>query len=276
MKSRKLSIKRIGLTDVHFPQPDIVTNDLYIDYSGIIDKLVDVLKEDEGPAFSVCLRGRPGVGKTSACMAVSRILGYDVFTLQGSSDTNAQDVVIFPVPSSANTFSAVASPLTAAVVSGSMAVFDEIGKVARYSPAALSPLASLLDHRGSIYSDFCKSTIDAKPSFRFLCTMQPDECLPAELTSRMLTFEMEPPPVDVVFEILLKTAPAVPGVITLAFREWASQKQNLVPRDANLIVHYAQRRARRLNGQVSAKMADSLIVEASQAVTCSSFLLGDH
>ena len=60
-------------------------------------------------------------------------------------------------------------------------------------------------------------------------------------------------------EILKVKAPAAPGILLSAFRDWASQKVDVTPRDAVLILHFACRRMR--NGDAKALRAKDALAD---------------
>lgn len=265
--SRKQEIA--GAT-VYFQDPDAIPgNYIYIDHAHIVRRLVDALRDDEPdlPPLCVCLTGPPGVGKTAAVWAAAQALQSPCYTVQGSTDCSAQDLVVFPVPTDMRSFDPVASGICTACVTGGIALFDEIGKVARHAPEALTPLASLLDERRTLWSDFLKVSLPAAPGFGFVCTTQNDEPLPPYLSQRMLTFRVPPPSLDVLLDIVRLKCPGAPGPVIAAFRNWASARQGLTARDACLIVHFACRRARGLGLQhLPAGAAERLVAEAAAAL----------
>jgi hypothetical protein len=194
-------------------------------------------------------------------------LNKSSFTTQGSTDCAAQDLVVFPVPADGNRFDAVASGICTACIEGGLALFDEAGKVAKYAQEALTPLASLLDDRRVLWSDFLKRPFPAGPGFAFICTAQSNETLPDYVTSRMLTIDIPPPDTDALMEILKVKMPASPGLLVAAFRDWASQRADLSPRDAVLILHFACRRLRQADPKtLRAKDAAALILATSELV----------
>ena len=201
----------------------------------------------------MCLRSGPGYGKNELARAVAKALKKSSYTTQGSTDCAAQDLVVFPVPADGNRFDAVASGICTACIEGGLALFDEAGKVSRFAQEAMTPLASLLDDRRVLWSDFLKRPFAAAPGFAFICTTQSNESLPDYVTSRMLTFDIPPPDKDALMEILKVRAPSAPGILLSAFRDWASQKVDVTPRDAVLILHFACRRMR--NGDAKSMRA---------------------
>lgn len=232
---------------VFLQHPDpILVNQTYVDYAGLVPLVLDAVREAEesDQPLPVCLRSGPGNGKNELARAVAQALGKPIYTTQGSTDCAAQDLVVFPVPADGNHFDAVASGICTACIEGGIALFDEVGKVSRFAQEALTPLASLLDDRRVLWSDFLKRPFHAAPGFAFICTTQSNEALPDYVTSRMLTFDIPPPSTEALMEILKAKLPAVPGMLLSAFRDWASLRVDLTPRDAVLILHFAHRRMR--------------------------------
>ena len=261
---------RIGDVRLFLQSPDPIPDPYpYLDYSGVVDRIVDALREGaDGPSpLSVCLTGPSGVGKTSAAWAAARMLGLDCYTTQGSTDCSAQDLVVFPVPTDLGRFDPVASGICTACLEGGIGLLDEIGKVARFAPEALTPLASLLDERRTLWSDFLKMPFPVRPGFGFICTTQDNEPLPDYITQRMLTFRIPPPETGVLVEIVRRKVPGVSGMLAEAFRAWAADRPALTPRDGGLILHFASRR-KRLGAlrELGAREADRLIRDAASAV----------
>ncbi|MFH0953765.1 MAG: AAA family ATPase [Verrucomicrobiota bacterium] len=269
MRSEGLRTRTFGKVRVFVQEPDAIPEPFtYIDYAGVVTRIVDALREDDEPypPMAVCLRGPSGVGKTAAAWAATKALKTECYTTQGATDCTAQDLVVFPVPTNLNRFDPVASGICTAGIEGRLALFDEIGKVARYAPEALTPLAAMLDDRRTLWSDFLKMPFRVRQGFGFICTAQNNEILPDYVTRRMLTFTIPPPPPAVLLEIMKVKLPAAPGLLMEAFRDWASLQTGLTPRDAGLIIHFAFRRARVRGSALSGWDADGLVREAAEAV----------
>lgn len=260
----------VGGVTLYLQPPDEIPDGFaYLDFENLVPRIVDAIRENgpDSPPMSVCLTGPPGVGKNAIAWAVAKMLGKSCWTTQGCPDATAQDLVVFPVPTDLQRFDPVASGLCTAFLEGGIGLFDEAGKVAKYAPEALTPLASMLDDRRLLWSDYLKTMLRPGPGFACIMTKQSDETLPDYLTSRMLTFRLSPPPPDVLMNILRTRAPSAPDLLLAAFRDWASARTNLVPRDAGLIVHYAHRMAG-LSGAktLTAREADRLVRLAAEAV----------
>lgn len=261
--------ERIGSSHIHLQAPDPIPEEHhYIDYSGLVRRVIDAVRDDDPslPPLAVCISGPPGSGKTAAVWAAAQALRKNCYTTQGATDCSAQDLVVFPVPTVARTFDAVASGICTATIAGSIGLYDEIGKVALHSPESLTPLASLLDDRRMLWSDFLKQPIPASPGFAFIATKQDDEPLPFYVAQRVLTFHAALPPPEIVLEIVRKRFPRAPSMLSEAMREWVSGRRGLSARDACLVMHFAYRRARAGGHFISgANGAMRCIEEAAQA-----------
>ena len=104
----------------------------------------------------------------------------------------------------------------------------------------------MLDDRRVLWSDFLKMPFPVARGFAFVCTAQIDEPLPEYITQRMVTFEVTPPSPEAMLHIMEAKAPHAPGGLMAAFRDWASQRVGLSPREGSLVIHYAHRLARQL------------------------------
>lgn len=262
-------VRMFGRVAVTIQEPDAIPDDfVYLDYAGVVSRIVDALREDGDacPPLAVRLQGPSGVGKTAAAWAATRALATECYTTQGSTDCTAQDLVVFPVPTSLSRFDPVASGLCTACIEGRVGLFDEIGKVAQFAPEALTPLAAMLDDRRTLWSDFLKMPFRVQRGFGFICTAQDNELLPDYITRRMLTFSIPPPPPAILFDIMKAKNPAAPDPLMEAFRDWASRRAGVTPRDAALIIQFAHRRARVCGGGVTGGRADRYIGEAVAAV----------
>jgi midasin (ATPase involved in ribosome maturation) len=130
------------------------------------------------------LEGPPGVGKNEIVYEVARRLAEKMkipfYSIQGHEEMTPEDLSILVVPdperSSDMPLSLRASPLATALHEGGLFFFDEIN---RAPERALTPLASVLDKRRSLYSAMTGITIRTKKSvqgrFRFCCALNPDQ-----------------------------------------------------------------------------------------------------
>jgi hypothetical protein len=128
------------------------------------------------------LEGRPGVGKNEIVYELARQLKRPLYVIQGHEELTPEDLSLMLVPDPSGTFRDAAlmlraSPLATAIMVGGLFFFDEINRVPDRS---LSPLASVLDRRGTIYSALAGIHIgaqnpnpDVPSSFRFCCALNP-------------------------------------------------------------------------------------------------------
>lgn len=129
--------------------------------------------------------GKPGVGKTSIGMAASVILNLPLYIFQATQDTRPEDLIITPVIADKGKIRYVASPLVTAVIKGGVCILDEGNRMSEKSWASL---ASLLDHRRTVYSIIAGIKIKAHPNFRFCSTMNEDAStfdIPEYIESRL-------------------------------------------------------------------------------------------
>lgn len=129
--------------------------------------------------------GKPGVGKTSIGMAASVILNLPLYIFQATQDTRPEDLIITPVIADQGKIRYVASPIVSAVIKGGVCILDEGNRMSEKSWASL---ASLLDHRRTVYSIIAGVKIKAHPNFRFCTTMNEDAStfdIPEYIESRL-------------------------------------------------------------------------------------------
>lgn len=132
------------------------------------------------------LEGPPGVGKNEIIYQVARGLAASLdipfYMLQGHEEMTPEDLAITLVPDRDQAdygqvpLAMRASPLATAIYEGGLFFFDEISRVPE---RALSPLASVLDSRRSIYSAITGINIEPKGKveherFRFCCALNPE------------------------------------------------------------------------------------------------------
>ena len=106
----------------------------------------------------------PGVGKNEIVYQLARELAASenlpFYSIQGHEEMTPEDLSLLVVPDQSKglemTLRLQASPLATALVEGGLFFFDEINRV---PGRALSPLASVLDDRRSLYSAITGITI---------------------------------------------------------------------------------------------------------------------
>jgi len=129
------------------------------------------------------LEGPPGVGKNEIVYEIARNLARSMkmpfYMIQGHEEMTPEDLSILIAPDpDANTPLGLrrrASPLATALCVGGLFFFDEINRVPE---RALTPLASVLDRRCSMYSATTGDVIEpeddvARARFRFCCALNP-------------------------------------------------------------------------------------------------------
>jgi len=139
------------------------------------------LKTDGVIPLHFRLQGMPGVGKNELVYELARQLRMPLYVIQGHAELTPEDLALLLVPDAdASRSQSVplvlrASPLATALYKGGLCFFDEINRV---SERALSPLASVLDRRQSIYSAMTGISIGpsddiSRSTFRFCCALNP-------------------------------------------------------------------------------------------------------
>lgn len=132
------------------------------------------------PPLHFRLEGPPGVGKNEIIYEIARRLNQPLYIIQGHAELTPEDLSLMLVPDPEGSFRDAplmlrASPLATAIHVGGLFFFDEINRVPERT---LSPLASVLDDRGTIYSALAGihiAPIDeaAQRKFRFCCALNP-------------------------------------------------------------------------------------------------------
>lgn len=189
---------------------------------------------------SFLLTGPPGCGKTATIQALCELSGRQLFTIQGHSDIEPQDLAGIPRLGQEDG-GWIGSPLMAAVLTGGVAYVDDIGKIAA-SERALSLLASVLDHRHTLQSSLMGLTLVAHTDFRFCCSMNSsDPPLPDYIAQRLLKFRVDYPSHRQLRAIVqAHFAEDDSAALLEAFGRWLSeQKQSIAPRDAITIVRFS-------------------------------------
>jgi len=182
------------------------------------------------------LEGPPGVGKNEIVYEIARQLARSMdmpfYSIQGHEEMTPEDLSILTVPDPAGgglmPFRLQASPLATALYTGGLFFFDEINRV----PArALTPLASVLDRRRSLYSASSGLTIrprneEASERFRFCCALNPavgnagEAMLPDYIDERTLpVIKVDPPDIGSLREILERNV-APSAAVLENFEEW--------------------------------------------------------
>jgi MoxR-like ATPase len=152
--------------------------------------------------------GRPGSGKTSIGMSAAKEMGLPLYIFQATQDTRPEDLIITPVIADEGKIKYVASAVVSAVVKGGVCIIDEGNRMSEKSWASL---ASLLDHRRTVYSIIAGVKIKAHPNFRFCTTMNEDAStfdIPEYIESRLQpVIHIDFPFIEEEIEILKKNVP---------------------------------------------------------------------
>lgn len=138
--------------------------------------------------LSPLLLGEAGIGKNRIVYECARMCSKELYVFQGREDVAAEDLICIACPSDdpAKKIDYKISPLVTAMIRGAVCFIDKIGKI---RPRALAPLASLLDERRYIDSNYLGERIYATPGFRFIAATNTTdlerELLPEFIRSRM-------------------------------------------------------------------------------------------
>ncbi len=178
---------RIGDIEIVLPDSEDVSKFSWI---GSKDYLNDVMAAfykafEEDIPMTPKISGIPGIGKTTLVGAAAKELGLDLYIMQVSADTRPEDLVITPVLNRDRQIIYIGSPLLAAVIKGGVVILDEANRMPEKSWATL---ASLLDHRRSLYSNTLGIKFEAHPEFRIALTVNEDSSvfeIPDYIASRI-------------------------------------------------------------------------------------------
>lgn len=195
------------------------------------------------------LYGPPGVGKNAIVYELARILDKDLYIINGHEELGPEDIACTATITSQNTVEYVASPLFAGMNRGGIVFFDEIGKA---PPAALDPLASVLDDRRELTSVLAGIRIQANAGFLFCAALNEIEETGVGLAG-FLDERTRPaihvgyPPVFTMERILQTHFPELNRVWARAFTA-EFKNDTLSPRTAITLLGYACRLFRAKNG----------------------------
>ncbi|MFJ8629593.1 AAA family ATPase [Streptomyces sp. NPDC093568] len=211
------------------------------------------LLEDARPPLNFRLEGAPGMGKNELVYEIARGLDLPLYIIQGHEELTPEDLAVLLTPDPEGQLDTGvplvlrASPLATALYEGALFFFDEINRV---PDRALSPLASVLDGRQSIYSAMTGLHIgppndEAKARFRFCCALNPSlsnagHVLPEYIEQRTLpVIEVKPPTFDELLTILAARLNLSPEFI-VAFEQWyAEERYEVSVRQALALMTYA-------------------------------------
>lgn len=229
------------------------------------------------------LEGNPGVGKNELVYEIARqlakTLGLPFYSIQGHEEMTPEDLSVLVVPDPEEEgplgLRLRASPLATALYVGGLFFFDEINRVPE---RALTPLASVLDKRQSLYSATTGLVIEprdpiSKKRFRFCCAVNPRigeagrATLPDYIDERTLpVIEVRPHDLQTLREILRRNVINDDSLLD-SFAEWyeAEIAAELSARQAIALVTYAFRtRGLEESGAAALRRSASHFVRAAQ------------
>jgi len=209
--------------------------------------------------------GKPGVGKTSIGMAASVILNLPLYIFQATQDTRPEDLIITPVIADKGKIRYVASPLVSAVIKGGVCILDEGNRMSEKSWASL---ASLLDHRRTVYSIIAGVKIKAHPNFRFCSTMNEDAStfdIPEYIESRLQPMiHIDFPFIEEEIEILKNNIPYAEDDLIMRIANFLqeSHRANLPfsIRDGINIARYTVKWTKQNGGKIEKNLEQSVLM----------------
>jgi len=130
------------------------------------------------------LYGPPGTGKTSMIIELSRLLKKPLYIMHGHDGLLSDELAGGGRPGDEKgKVEYFLSPITTAMNTGGIALFEEISKA---NPRSLALLTSVLDGSNYMENNLINEKIYAHPEFRFVCTANSNELdLPEAIWSRL-------------------------------------------------------------------------------------------
>jgi hypothetical protein len=217
-----------------------------VGYESIVDKVFAAWTPIDGnPPMSPRIFGPPGVGKTEFANHLAQLTGQELYVISGQEDMTAEDIAVTATITATSSVEYVASPLFAAMMTGGICMFDEIGKA---PPGALASLSSVLDARRELTSVLAGVCLPAHPGFRFICALNEAEeqavGLPDYIQERTLpAIRIEYPPFAAL-EPMLRSHLQGPGsepFIEAFLAEFHAME--ISPRRATTLIRYAMQLA---------------------------------
>ena len=246
--------------------------------------ITDGWKFDESlSALHFRLEGSPGVGKNELVYEIARQLARTLdlpfYSIQGHEEMTPEDLSVLVVPDPEEEgplgLRLRASPLATALYVGGLFFFDEINRVPE---RALTPLASVLDKRQSLYSATTGLVVEPRDSiskkrFRFCCAVNPRigeagrANLPDYIDERTLpAIDVRPHDLQSLREILRRNITSDDSLLD-SFAEWyeAEVATELSTRQVIALVTYAFRtRSSNESGAAALHRVASHFVRAAQ------------
>lgn len=213
------------------------------------------------------LYGPPGVGKNMIVYQLAKMLNKDLYMVTGHTELGPEEIACSARIASNGEIEYVASPLFAAMLHGGIFFFDEIAKA---SPAALDPLASVLDDRRILRSGLACISLKAHEEFLFCAALNEDEetggRLPQFIAERLSpAIAVDIPPAPVLKRILRSTFPQAEEtwIETYLTECW---QDNISPREA--VTHLQFARALAGRGGISAVTPQAIREALQKARAC--------
>lgn len=201
---------------------------------------------DAREALHFRLSGPPGVGKNELVYELAHARQQPLYIIQGHEELMPEDLACTARIVGRQRIEYVGSPLLAAMLTGGICLFDEIGKA---PSRALSLLASVLDDRRTLTSILAGFTVAAHPEFRFCAAMNDADAatagLPEFLDERLRpSFSLGYPPPEEAARIAAGRVDVHTAALLDAFRDWAATQDQLSPRRAIALLDYVDRECR--------------------------------
>ncbi|GEM_PF-1746052 len=236
------SVVEIQGVKIRIPPPNTIERLSIVEREEILESaLAAWMRVDGLRPMNFRLYGPPGVGKNMIVYQLSRWLKKDLYMVTGHTELNPEEIACSARIASNGKIEYVASPLFAAMLRGGIFFFDEIAKA---SPAALDPLASVLDDRRTLRSGLACISLKAHEEFLFCAALNEDEetggRLPQFIEERLSpAIAVDIPPAAILKQILRSTFPKVEEtwIETYLAEFW---REDISPRDAVTHIQFAR------------------------------------
>ena len=265
-RSKVYPLVEIQGVKLRIPHPEEIPQVDFVEREDILEQALAAWMTVDGlPPLNFRFYGPPGVGKNALVYQLAKLLNKDLYILNGNEELDPEDIACSARFTSADTVEYVASPLFAAMLNGGIFFFDEIGKA---PPAALNPLASVLDERRTLSSVLAGIHLHAHPEFLCCAALNEDE----ESGGRLPQFIVErfSPAIYVGIPPLAILKQILQGHLAMADERWVELylkeflKKDVSPREAIIHLQFAYSRARRAGkSQVTAPQIREFLGKAN-------------